>query len=142
MHSARAARGRMHMPSRTALRRLSPCTDSLLRAPSSRWLSVPPELSSTTPWVRQAGEGAVLLRFGTSIDAEVNTRMLAYMATLDDAPALDGVREILPAYASLLVHFDPLTVSGGEVRSCPIAWHLRGVANIRQRSGALCCAAG
>ena len=71
--------------------------------------------SVTTPWVRPVGEGALLLRFGNAIDLEVNRRVLAYMSKLDQAPPLDGVREVLPAYASLLVHFDPLAVSSTQV---------------------------
>ena len=71
--------------------------------------------SGTEPWVSHAGEGALLLRFGTEIDVGLNTKTLDYMATLDSAPMPSGVREILPSYASLLVHFDPLVVSSSEV---------------------------
>lgn len=82
-----------------------------LRTPLRRGLSS----ASGTPWVRHTGEGALLLRFGNAIDIEVNKRVLAYMSKLDQAPPLGGVKEVLPAYASLLVHFDPLTVSSVQV---------------------------
>jgi len=66
-------------------------------------------------WIRHVGEGAVLIRFGTDIDIDVNTRVLAYMSSLDKTDRLNGVYEVLPAYSSLLVHFDPLAVSSAEV---------------------------
>ena len=69
------------------------------------------------PWERVAhvGESALLLRFGTAIDLEVNKRVIRCLAALDRAPQLSGVKDMLPAYASLLVHFDPLAVSSAEV---------------------------
>ena len=69
------------------------------------------------PWERVAlvGESALLLRFGTTIDLEVNKRVIHCLAALDRAPQLAGVKDMLPAYASLLVHFDPLAVSSAEV---------------------------
>jgi len=69
------------------------------------------------PWSCQVGEGALLLRFGTEIDVEVNKKVLAYMAILDNTPMLNGVTEILPSYASLLLHYDPLKVSSSEVEA-------------------------
>lgn len=71
----------------------------------------------SVPWFRNAGESALLLRFGTKIDTEVNKKVINYMAKLDKGPQLDGVKDILPTYASLLVKFDPLKVSSLEVRS-------------------------
>lgn len=71
--------------------------------------------SNATPWIRHSGECALLLRFGTDIDMEVNKKMLAYLAVLDKLPPLDGLVELLPTYASLFVKFDPLKVSSSEV---------------------------
>ena len=75
--------------------------------------------SSSRPplWERVAhvGESALLLRFGTAIDLEVNKRVIHCLAALDRAPQLSGIKDMLPAYASLLVHFDPLAVSSAEV---------------------------
>ena len=80
----------------------------LASAPHRRWLS-------TNPWTRPVGEGALLLRFGTGIDDAVSRRVLAYKARLEAAPPLAGVTEVLPAYASLLVHFDATTTTAGAV---------------------------
>ena len=85
----------------------------LLRAP--RLAAVRRLCSSSTPpavapWATTAGEGGLLLRFGTKIDLALNERVLSCLATLDAGPRPTGVVEVLPAYASLLVHFDPLQV--------------------------------
>ena len=82
----------------------------LASAPHRRWLS-------TNPWTRPVGEGALLLRFGTGIDDAVSRRVLAYKARLEAAPPLAGVTEVLPAYASLLVHFDATTTTAGAVEA-------------------------
>ena len=74
-------------------------------------------LASSPPWERVAhvGESGLLLRFGTSIDMEVNKRVIACLSAFDQASPLSGVQDMLPGYASLLLHYDPLTVSSAEV---------------------------
>ena len=52
------------------------------------------------------GDRALLLRFGERIDAGLNARVHAAAQALRDA-ALPGLRDIVPAYASLAVHYDP-----------------------------------
>lgn len=52
-------------------------------------------------------EDALLLRFGDSIDPATNARVHAAARVLREA-AVPGVSDIAPAYASLLVRFDPL----------------------------------
>ena len=105
------------------LRRFRPVGVAQRRGSALRWLggagACRRGLASSTgggPSVRPAGEGALLLRFGTDIDLQVSERVLSCMAALDaatDKP--DGVRETLPGYASLMVHFDPLAVSAAAV---------------------------
>lgn len=53
-------------------------------------------------------EDALLLRFGNAIDAKLNARVHAAAGRLR-ACMLPGVTEIAPAYASLLLRFDPCT---------------------------------
>lgn len=55
-------------------------------------------------------EDALLLRFGNTIDSAINARVLAAAARLR-ASDLPGVREIAPAYASVMVRFDPFAFS-------------------------------
>jgi len=52
------------------------------------------------------GESALLLRFGSVIERALNDRVHAAAAALRTA-ALPGVEDIAPAYASLLLRFDP-----------------------------------
>jgi KipI family sensor histidine kinase inhibitor len=59
----------------------------------------------------------VLLRFGTKIDLQVNERVLDFMHVLDNTPPLMGIHEVLPAYASLLVHYDPLVTTSKKVQA-------------------------
>jgi len=51
------------------------------------------------------GDGAVLIRLGDRIDAATNRSALALAETLR-AAALPGIRDIVPAYASVCVHYD------------------------------------
>ena len=53
------------------------------------------------------GDRALLLRVGTGIDVALNARVHA-MARALRAAQLPGVADIVPAYASVTVHYDPL----------------------------------
>lgn len=70
--------------------------------------------------IEPLAEDALLLRFGTGIDAATNARVHAAVRTLRDAN-LPGVTDIAPAYASLLVRFDPLAPGSDEVREAVAA---------------------
>ena len=52
------------------------------------------------------GETTLVLRFGERIDATINARVHAAAATLLDA-RLPGVFDVVPAYATLALHYDP-----------------------------------
>lgn len=65
--------------------------------------------------IETLAEDALLLRFGTGIDAGTNARIHAAARALQGAN-LRGVTDIAPAYATLLVRFDPLAWLGsGDV---------------------------
>ncbi len=53
------------------------------------------------------GDRALLLRLGTGIDAALNARAHAAAAALRKAN-LPGVVDLMPAYASVALHYDPL----------------------------------
>ncbi|MCK9538577.1 5-oxoprolinase subunit PxpB [Dokdonella sp.] len=59
------------------------------------------------------GESVLLLRFGTGIDTALNARVHAAVAQLRQA-GLAGVRELVPAYASLALHYAPAAWSDGQ----------------------------
>ena len=71
------------------------------------------------PWTRKCGEGALLLRFGTTISTETSEKVLRCMDALERSVTEEsgGIIEVLPAYASLMVRFDPLKTSHEDVEA-------------------------
>lgn len=67
------------------------------------------------PAIEQLAEDALLLRFGDRIDADINARVHAAARTLR-AGNLPGLIDVAPAYATLLVRFDPSAQAIGELR--------------------------
>ncbi|MHB1502323.1 MAG: 5-oxoprolinase subunit PxpB [Candidatus Dormibacteria bacterium] len=68
------------------------------------------------PWRRltYAGDSAILLEFAQTIDPTVS-RVLHSTAAAVRGAAIAGMWGIVPAYASLLLEFDPLVISGPQV---------------------------
>jgi KipI family sensor histidine kinase inhibitor len=63
--------------------------------------------------VEPLGETALLLRFGTRIDAALNARVHEVSSTLA-AAHLPGIVDIVPAYAALALHYEPLQWAHGN----------------------------
>ena len=57
-----------------------------------------------------AGERALVVEFGSTVDPAINGQVLALDAAFNDA-RIEGVRETVPTYRSLMIHYDPLVVS-------------------------------
>ena len=53
-----------------------------------------------------AGESALVVEFGTTAEDRFHDQVLALDAALAAHP-IDGIRETVPTYRSLMVHFDP-----------------------------------
>ncbi len=64
--------------------------------------------------VLPAGDTALVVEFGDHIDRQLSTWVLALARRLDQA-RITGVVETVPTIRSLLVHYDPLTVSGADL---------------------------
>jgi inhibitor of KinA len=63
----------------------------------------------TVPRFLDAGEAALVVQFGDVVDPAINDRVLALDAALQaDPPA--GIRECVPTYRSLMIHYDPLEI--------------------------------
>ncbi len=61
------------------------------------------------PRFLDAGEAALVVEFGETVDPAVNDRVLALDGALRaDPPA--GTREFVPTYRSLMIHYDPLAI--------------------------------
>jgi inhibitor of KinA len=60
-----------------------------------------------TPRFLDAGEAALVVEFGTDVEPAINDRVLALDEALHAAPP-EGLRETVPTYRSLMIHYDPL----------------------------------
>jgi inhibitor of KinA len=60
------------------------------------------------------GDSAILVQLGDEIDLAINARVHA-LDVLVTANPLPGVVESVPAYASLLVHYDPLVLTYSQI---------------------------
>ena len=65
--------------------------------------------------IRDAGDSALLLELEPVVDPAVNARAIAIAAAIA-AGRFDGVRDVVPTYRSVAVHFDPLTTDVGRLR--------------------------
>jgi KipI family sensor histidine kinase inhibitor len=65
--------------------------------------------SPSPPRLLPSGDSAITVEFSRTIDDAANERVLALDRTLTQA-AIPGVRESVPTYRSLLVHYDPLQI--------------------------------
>jgi len=61
----------------------------------------------TSTRIREAGDSALLLEFDAVIDPTVNARAIDVAAAIAGRN-LPGVRDVVPTYRSVAVHFDPL----------------------------------
>jgi KipI family sensor histidine kinase inhibitor len=72
-------------------------------------LSSDPAAALFEPCFLDAGEAALVVQFGETVDPLINDRVLALDAALRaDPPA--GTREFVPTYRSLMIHYDPLQI--------------------------------
>jgi KipI family sensor histidine kinase inhibitor len=62
-----------------------------------------------------AGEAALVVEFGDTIDPAVNRRVRELFMAVERA-GLDGVRDMVPTYRSLLVSYDPLRTTFEALR--------------------------
>lgn len=62
------------------------------------------------------GDSALLVQFGDEIDITINQQVHSLAALLNSSP-LHGLIETVPAYSTLLVHYDPLVLTESEIRT-------------------------
>lgn len=79
---------------------------------------VRPELSGPSmtayPRILPSGDTALTVEFGSSVDPEINRRVLALDRSMA-SETVRGVSETVPTYRSLLVHYDPLQIGYTEL---------------------------
>ena len=66
------------------------------------------------PTIAPLGDSALLVQLGDQIDPAINQRVHA-LAALIQHTTFDGVIETVPAYATLLIHYDPLILSYANI---------------------------
>jgi len=62
----------------------------------------------------RSGDTALVVEFGDRIDRDVSARVLS-LAQLIEAEAIPGVVEVVPTFRSLMVHYEPLVLSHGDL---------------------------
>ncbi|MGX7708803.1 5-oxoprolinase subunit B family protein [Methylobacterium sp. Gmos1] len=62
-----------------------------------------------SPRLLDAGEAALVAEFGTTVDPAIHDRVLALDDALRAEPP-EGLRETVPTYRSLMIHYDPLVL--------------------------------
>jgi inhibitor of KinA len=67
------------------------------------------------PKIVPLGDSALLVKLGDEIDITINQRVHALAALIKNSPA-NGIVETAPAYATLLVHYDPLILSFVQIK--------------------------
>ena len=67
-----------------------------------------------SPHYLDAGEAALSVEFGDAVDPEINARVLTLDAALRETK-LAGVEELVPTYRSLMIHYEPLTISRADL---------------------------
>lgn len=65
--------------------------------------------------IRTAGDAAILLEFGREISPEINQRIKSAVEAIRDQH-IEGIVDIIPAFCSLLVNYDPRVHSYGEMK--------------------------
>ena len=68
------------------------------------------------PKVVPLGDSALLIQLGDEIDIVINQHV-HNLASLINASSLDGIIETVPAYGTLLIHYDPLNLTYSDVRA-------------------------
>ncbi len=67
------------------------------------------------PEIVPLGDSALLVQLGDEIEIAINQRVHTLAALLNTLP-LEGMIETVPAYATLLIHYDPLILTYEEIR--------------------------
>ncbi|HTI00990.1 MAG TPA: allophanate hydrolase subunit 1 [Acidisoma sp.] len=66
------------------------------------------------PRFLDAGETALVVEFGRKVEPAANDTVLALDAALGAEP-INGLRELVPTYRSLMIHYDPLVLARGTL---------------------------
>lgn len=71
-------------------------------------------VESLAPKLLKAGDSAVTIEFGDTIDIKINARVQQLRQKIERS-RLEGVVELVPTYRSLTVYFDPMRIENIQV---------------------------
>lgn len=66
--------------------------------------------------IRTAGDSSLLIEFGKSIDPDINARIAATVRLMQEQQ-IEGVVDVIPAFCSLLINYDPRVISYDEIKT-------------------------
>ena len=72
--------------------------------------------TSINPVFKRAGEAALIIEFGDTLDLSVNRAVQLFDRFISDTKTM-GVTDTVPTLRSMLVRFDPLVVSAAQLQS-------------------------
>jgi KipI family sensor histidine kinase inhibitor len=67
------------------------------------------------PQIVPLGDSALLVQMGNEIDLTINQRVHALAALIDTSP-MQGIIGTVPAYSTVLIHYDPLVLTYEQIR--------------------------
>ena len=73
------------------------------------------------PRIRPSGDRAVLIEFENRIDPEINRQVRSLAQTIEEEKAA-GIEEVLPAYRTLMLTYDPLVMEPGVLQKKFGSW--------------------
>jgi inhibitor of KinA len=82
--------------------------------------------------ILSAGDTAIVIEFGDSIDRDINSQVLALAQRLDQDP-IEGLIEYVPTFRSLMLHYDPVSLPAASLTAHVVK--LIGDLQLRQTSG-------
>ena len=65
--------------------------------------------------IHTAGDSSVLIEFGQEISPEINATITAFVHLMK-AQHVEGVKDMIPAFTSLLINYDPRVVNYGALK--------------------------
>lgn len=65
--------------------------------------------------IHTAGDSSVLIEFGQEISPEINAKITAFVHLMK-AQHVEGVKDMIPAFTSLLINYDPRVVNYGSIK--------------------------
>ena len=80
--------------------------------------------------IHTAGDSSVLIQFGNTIDPEINYRISATVQMMREQHII-GVTDIIPAFCSLLINYDPRVISFAEIKE-----RMEGILKMEIKAGA------